>query len=108
MAILLSKPISYILRSTNNIEFKRIGFSISDWEALPHLKSISELFKKPIIKLQGEVYTTMSLGLLYIFQLLENLKTLKQTFDLQANQPEKVSYFIYFISNFIYTFLLIK
>ncbi|KAG5654804.1 hypothetical protein KAF25_002876 [Fusarium avenaceum] len=94
-ALLLRNPIDYILRNTTNTEFLRIGLTSPDWEALTHLKSIFELFKKPLIKLQGQVYTTISIGLLYIFQLLKNLQNLQQSFELRSITSDNVFFSIY-------------
>jgi hypothetical protein len=87
-ALLLRGPIDYILRNTSNSEFLQTGLTSPDWEALTHLKIIFELFKKPLIKLQGQVYTTISIGLLYIFHLLKSLQQLQQTFELQSRETD--------------------
>jgi len=48
----------------------------TDWVQLKELKSIFEVFIKPTIKLQGQIYTTLNFSLLYIYQIYKKLNNL--------------------------------
>lgn len=90
----LKDPLFYIMRNTSNTEFKSIFFSNSDWVEIGQLKRIFEVFVKPSIKLQGQVYITISEGLLYIYQIYNKLEGLNS--DFLNSQNSEVSYLFFF------------
>jgi hypothetical protein len=52
------------------------------------------VFSKPSIKLQGQIYTTLPLGLLYIYLIYNNLNNLIEEYKRKLNRdPDLVSFF---------------
>jgi len=72
----LKEPLIYINKITKNSEFKRYFLTDTDFDELYELKLIFEVFFKPTIKLQGQLYTTLNIGLLYIYQIYNKLEAL--------------------------------
>ena len=52
---------------------------------MDELKNIFEIFVKLLVKLQGQIYTTLNRGLIYIYILYKNLNDLKVKFERQKN-----------------------
>lgn len=91
------EAIRYIARNTNHSEFKKLELSNLDWYSLQELKKIFEIFVKPSVNLQGEVYTTISQGLLYVYQVWKNLRNLGHDYMRQIQEGSViVSYFLFF------------
>ena len=94
----LKEPLLYIEKNTSHIEYKSIAFNSSDWFIIKNLIKIFEIFVKPSVKLQGQVYITLSTALIYIFKIYRELFTLKELFERLATQNDQlVSKFLYFI-----------
>jgi hypothetical protein len=54
-----------------------------------------KVFSKPSIKLQGQIYTTLPLGLLYIYSIYNNLNNLIKKYKRKINRdPNLVSFFL--------------
>lgn len=77
----LKEPLTYISNNTTNKEFKRIFFNPKEWLIISYLKQIFKVFVKPSIKLQGQLYITLSTALLYIYQIFNKLEGLIETFN---------------------------
>ena len=80
-ALKLKEAIIYIAKNTSNKEFKNNILLDTEWDSLSNLKDIFEVFVKPTIKLQGQTYITLSLSLLYIYQIFNKLKDLIRTYE---------------------------
>jgi hypothetical protein len=53
-----------------------------------------KVFLKPSIKLQGQIYTTLPLGLSYIYSIYNNLDNLIEEYKRKINRdPNLVSFF---------------
>jgi len=76
VALDLQKAIIYTANNTTNKDFKQNMLTETDWVQLKELKSIFEVFIKPTIKLQGQIYTTLNFSLLYIYQIYKKLNNL--------------------------------
>ena len=70
----------------NSLEFQGIFLNSKEWYMLTQLKRIFEVFVKPSIKLQGQVYITLPKSLLYIYQIYNNLDDLTRNFKRQSQQ----------------------
>ena len=57
----------YINNNTINTTYKELFFIETEFNSLSNLKDIFEIFVKLSIKLQGQLYTTLNQGLLYIY-----------------------------------------
>ena len=76
IALDLQKAIIYTANNTTNKDFKQNMLTETDWLQLKELKTIFEVFLKPTIKLQGQIYTTLNFSLLYIYQIYKKLNNL--------------------------------
>jgi hypothetical protein len=76
IALDLKKAILYTANNTTNKEFKANILTEVEWLQLKELKSIFEVFLKPTIKLQGQIYTILNISLLYIYQIYKKLNSL--------------------------------
>ena len=94
--LLLKEPLIYVFRNTINEEYKKIFFNTADWFLITELNRIFEIFYNPSVKLQGEIYTTNSLTLLYIYQIYKHLNELISNYERQIEiSPELISIFKY-------------
>lgn len=88
----LKEPLTYISRLTKNNEYKAIFFTDREWGFLTHLKEIFEVFNKPSIRLQSELYISLNKGLLYIYTIFEKLGELASNYAIKATlTPNSVS-----------------
>jgi hypothetical protein len=85
-------PLLYVSKMTSSEEFNNHYLNSNDWFLINKLKAILEVFLKPSIKLQGEIYVTLPKGLLYIYQIYNKLNTLKDTFEIQYKRDIKLVY----------------
>jgi hypothetical protein len=85
-AIDLKQPLIYIAKVTTNKDYKRYILTETEWTELNELKNIFEIFIKPSVKLQAEIYTTLNLGLLYIYQTYQKLYTLYYNYKEKQRQ----------------------
>lgn len=76
IALDLQKAIIYTANNTTNKDFKQNILTETEWLQLKELKTIFEVFLKPTIKLQGQIYTTLNFSLLYIYQIYKKLDNL--------------------------------
>lgn len=81
----LKEPLIYINKITKNTDFKRYFLSDNEFEELIELKKIFEVFIKPTTKLQGELYITLNITLLYIYQIYNKLDNLINIYKSQRN-----------------------
>ena len=51
-----------------------------DWVFLVEIKRLFEVFVKPSTRLQGQFYTTMPEGLLFIYQIYNKLESFNKAF----------------------------
>jgi len=94
----LKEPLIYISKITRNIDYNRIFLNDRDWFILSQLIRIFEVFIKPTIKLQGQVYITLPKALLYIYQIYNKLEGLVRNFRSQiASNIDLVSFLSYLI-----------
>ena len=63
----LKEPLHFISRHTVNKEYRDIFFNSVKLFILSQIKKAFQVFLKPLVDLQGEVYTTLPKGLLYIY-----------------------------------------
>ena len=82
----LKDPLYYVEKNTTHTEFQDIAFKPNDWFIIQHLIKIFEIFVKPSTKLQGELYITLLIALLYIYKIYNELNTLQELFIQQSNQ----------------------
>ena len=61
------EPLIYVNRATTTDEFKRFFIKPKEWQVIEWLQQIFEVFVKPSVKLQGQVYVTLSSALLYVY-----------------------------------------
>ena len=99
-AIELKKIIIYIRNNITNKEFKRNILNESEWLALSELQNIFEIFVKPLTKLQGQLYITLNMSLLYIYQIYNKLENLIVIYKEKLKMHD-ISYNYY--NNFILT-----
>ena len=76
IALDLQKAIIYTANNTTNKDFKQNILIETDQLQLKELKTIFEVFLKPTIKLQSQIYTTLNYSLLYIYQIYKKLNNL--------------------------------
>ena len=81
----LKEPLIYINKITKNTDFKRYFLSDNEFKELIELKKIFEVFIKPTTKLQGELYITLNITLLYIYQIYNKLDNLINIYKSQRN-----------------------
>jgi hypothetical protein len=81
----LKEPLIYINKITKNTEFKRYFLTDMEFDELYELKLIFEVFLKPTIKLQGQLYTTLNISLLYIYQIYNKLEALLNDYKSRKN-----------------------
>ena len=84
-ALELKQPLIYTANLTSNKDFKQYLLSDLEWFELKELKNIFEIFLKPTIKLQGQIYTTLNYSLLYIYQLYNKLEKLISIYKQQKS-----------------------
>ncbi len=89
-AIDLKQPIIYISKNITNKEFKRYILIDNEWSVLNELKNIFEIFVKPSVKLQRQLYITLNKSLLYIYQIYNKLEHL---IDIFKKKPQSISNF---------------
>ena len=70
----LKLAIIYTSGLITNKEFKNNTLIETEWNILEELKAIFEIFVKPTIKLQGEIYTTLNKSFLLIYQIFTKLE----------------------------------
>jgi hypothetical protein len=93
----LKEPLDYIYRNTINNEFKSIYLNSIDWFIIKQLKTLFKIFTMPSIKLQGEVYTTLPKGLLYIYKIYNDLEEFNEKAQSRIQQdPTLVSIYYYY------------
>jgi hypothetical protein len=63
----LKEALKYISNNTTNNIFKSLFLTEKEFTELSDLKNIFEIFVKPSVKLQGQVYITLNRGLIYIY-----------------------------------------
>ena len=90
----LRNPLEYIGKMTKNEEYLKIQLTENDWLIIDHLISIFEVFVKTTVKLQGQLYTTLPISLLYIYVIHNKLKALKDEFNELQNDRQATSTFI--------------
>ena len=76
----LKELLLYIEKNTTYIEFRNIAFNLIDWFIIKNLIKIFEIFVKPLVKLQGQIYITLLIALIYIYKIFSEL------FERQSNQ----------------------
>jgi len=81
----LREPLTYISKFTKNTEFKRHFLTDNEFNELNELKSIFEIFVKPTDKLQGQLYTTLNITLLYVYQIYNKLEKLINNYKSRKN-----------------------
>jgi hypothetical protein len=105
----LKKPLEYIKLNSTNREFQEISLEDNEWDYLIYLKVLFEVFLKPSIRLQGQLYTTLSDSLLFIYIIYKNLNKLQQVYlrKIQQNEEVFIFYFIIIIlfTNYIYSLI---
>ena len=85
------KPILlYIYKNTNNEEYQDIFLNKIEWDILNQLLKIFEIFNKPSIKLQEEVYQTLSYSLLYIYNIRNKLISLQKEYQTLKETSESL------------------
>jgi hypothetical protein len=90
----LKVPLTYIYRNTTNEEYRNI-FPQKEMFVLSQILKTFEIFSKPSIKLQGQIYTTLPSGLLYIYSIYNNLDNLIEEYERKLNRdPDLVSFFL--------------
>lgn len=77
----LKPAINYTSGISTNKEFKNNALTETEWATLIELKAIFEIFVKPTIKLQGEIYTTLNKTLLFIYQIFNKLEKQLEIFE---------------------------
>ena len=94
----LKGPLEYIDRNSANNEFHDIFLSSTDWIIVEELRNLFNIFVKPSVKLQGEVYVTLPKGLLYIYQIYNNLEAFINKVERKIQEREDlVSFHFIFI-----------
>ncbi len=102
------EPLKYVNSLTVNNEFKGLFLTTKEWQVIKHLVRIFQIFVKPYVRLQGQVYTTLPTALLYIYQIYSKLKALQDEFDqIQLDDEDMVSFtfFTYFFTYLTNLFL---
>lgn len=99
----LKGPLNYISRNTSNKEYKDISFNSLELFILAQVTKTFKVFAEPSIKLQGQLYITISRGLLYIYYIYNELDNLIEEYRRKKVQnPEFVSFlFFYIFLNYI-------
>ncbi len=69
----LKEPLLYVEKNTLYTEYQSIVFNSSDWFIIKNLIKIFEIFVKPSVKLQGQVYITLSTAFIYIYKIYQEL-----------------------------------
>ena len=89
----LKPAITYTSGISTNKEFKNNTLTETEWATLIELKAIFEIFVKPTIKLQGEIYTTLNKSLLFIYQIFNKLEKQREIFESKKRyEPSNVDY----------------
>jgi hypothetical protein len=88
----LKEPLIYIAKNTENNEFKELIMKNNEWEILIELRNIFEIFVKPTIKLQGQIYTTLNHSLLYIYKIYNKLNNFINLYK-DKYRSSKTNYF---------------
>ncbi len=81
----LKEPLLYIEKNTLHTEYQNIAFNSSDWFIIKNLIKIFKIFVKPSVKLQGQVYITLSITFIYIYKIYQKLLNFKEVFERQTN-----------------------
>ena len=91
-AYTLKEPLTFVERNTAHREYLSIALTDLDWFIIKNLIKIFEVFVRPSVKLQGEIYVTLPTALVYIYKVYTELSTLKEYFARQATRdPSAVS-----------------
>lgn len=99
----LKNPLIYISKNTSSLEYKKLFLNPLEWAEIEELKGIFSVFYKPTIKLQGQAYTTLPQGLLYIYIIFRSLDKLLISFNLRRAEVS------FFLNNFfLFLFNLLK
>jgi hypothetical protein len=93
-ALELKEPLIYISKNTTNIEYKRNILTDNEWLILIELRNIFEIFVKPSTKLQGSLYITLNMSLLYIYQIYNKLNNLKLIYKEKVKKSNSYNYLI--------------
>jgi hypothetical protein len=90
----LKEPLEFVYRFITNTEFKNIYLNSVDWFTIQQLRNLFNIFVKPLVKLQAEVYTTLPKSLLYIYKIYIDLEKFIQLSQNRIDaDPTLVSYF---------------
>jgi hypothetical protein len=104
----LKEPLTYISNNTTNNEYKKVALRSIDWLVINTLVEILEVFVKPSIKLQGQVYITLPNALLYIFNIYNKLYKLIQKLKLfQQKDKQNVSCLTLYLTFYLYLLLIL-
>lgn len=100
----LKEPLIYISKNTSNLEYKKLFLKSEEWAEIEELKKIFEVFLGPSVKLQGQTYTTLPQGFLYIYIIF---KDLERKLSFYNSYKDSVSFIFIFILKIFFNFPLL-
>ena len=103
----LKELLKHIARFTKNTKFKQIYLNFINQYTVKQLTKLFKIFVKLLVKLQGEVYTTLLKALLYIYKIYNDLKDyICYSCEKIERDLSLVSYIFYLLNIFIITNIL--
>ena len=91
-AYTLREPLTFVKRHIAHRKYLSIALTTPNWFIIKNLIKIFEVFVRPSVKLQGEIYVTLPTTLVYIYKVYTELSTLKAYFAREAaRDPDAVS-----------------
>jgi hypothetical protein len=88
--IQFKNPLIYINKNTTNQEYTSLFFNKEEWYIINELLEIFQVFVKPSIKLQGQVYITINKAILYIYQIYSKLELILEEYISKIQENENL------------------